>query len=288
MLNFQQYQEKFPLKEEIIQGKSFFYRHLQHESSKETVILLVGGLGLSDLGFTQIQGLFKDFSVISFDYHQNFPTVEELLSAIHQLLQKLDLKVWFAGQSLGGILAQLIAKKYPAICKGLLLSNTGCLSETMSETALETTLDMVEGAKKNKKVVKLIPFSIFKKLISKSVMKKYGGNFNGDEQEILLNFCGIMERNLEKSYELHMLQLLIQLEDYVDSNAEDFAYLEGNVLLILSEDDHTFHTEVKEALIDLMPNPKVITDLTGGHLALLVRSQDYVALISQFILSKEV
>lgn len=287
MLNFQQFQEKFPQKEEILQGKPFLYRHLQHESSKETVILLVGGLGLSDLGFTQIQGLSKEFSVISFDYQENFPTLEELLSAIHQLVQKLGLEVWFAGQSLGGILAQLLAKKYPDICKGLLLSNTGCLSENMSDTAKETTLTMVENAKKNKKLIKMIPFSFFKKLISKNVMKKYGGDFDVEEQEILLNFCGIMERTLEKSYEVHMLDLLIQLEGYLDCKVCDFSYLEGKVLLILSEDDHTFHTEVKEALIDLMTCPTVITDLTGGHLALLVRSQEYVSLISEFILSKE-
>lgn len=287
MLNFQDYQEKYPLKEEMIQGKPFSYRHLQHETSKETVVLLVGGLGLSDLGFTQIQGLFKDFSVISFDYHQNFPTVEELLSGIHGLLKKLDLQVWFAGQSLGGIFAQLLAKKYPDICKGLALSNTGCLSATMSKTALETTLATLKSSKKSKKLVKLIPFPLFKKLISKKVMKKYGADFNPEEQEILLNFCGIMERTLEKSYEIHMIDLLIQLEGYLDCTPEDFAFLEGNVLLILSEDDHTFHGEVKEALIRLMPNPKVITDLTGGHLALLVRCEAYVDLISTFILSKE-
>lgn len=284
MLNFEEFQEKYPLKKEIIDGKPFYYRHLQHETSKETLVLLVGGLGISDLGFTQMQGLFKEFSVITFDYHKNYPTLEELLAAIHGLLNKLDLKVWFVGQSLGGIFAQLLATKYPDICKGLVLSNTGCLSETMSETALEATMTTIENSKKSKKVVNLIPFNLFKKLISKKVMKKYGADFNTEEKEILLNFCSIMERTLEKSYEIHMIDLLLQLEDYLHSRAEDFAFLEGKVLLILSEDDHTFHTEVKEALIDLMPKPKVITDLTGGHLALLVRSEEYVNLISSFIL----
>ncbi len=285
MLQFKDFNEQYPQQEKIILGKPFPYRHFQHKTSTETVVMLVGGLGLSDLGYTQVHALSKDFSVITFDYHQCFSTVEELLSAINALLQELGLRVWFVGQSLGGRLAQLLAEQDPDICKGLVLSNTGCLSTNMSKTAKDSLLDMIKQSAKSKKTVKLIPFPLVKKMISKTVMKKYASDFSAEERDVLKNFCGIMERTLEKSYEVHMIDILIQLENHMNSKPEHFVFLEGKVLLVLSNDDHTFHDEVKQALIELMPKPKVYTELTGGHLALLVRCEVYVTLVSHFITS---
>ncbi len=59
--------------------------------------------------------------------------------------------------------------------------------------------------------------------------------------------------------------------------------LKDKVLLILSDDDKTFHDEVKNALIDSMPNPTVKTDLTGGHLALMVNCDEYIRIITDYI-----
>jgi len=60
-------------------------------------------------------------------------------------------------------------------------------------------------------------------------------------------------------------------------------YLNRKVLLILSDDDFTFNNRVKQALIDVMPNPKVITDIRGGHIALLLKLDKYIAEIKSFI-----
>ena len=39
-------------------------------------------------------------------------------------------------------------------------------------------------------------------------------------------------------------------------------------------------------LIALMPSPTVVTDLTGGHLALMVRLEQYADLVTKFILER--
>ena len=53
------------------------------------------------------------------------------------------------------------------------------------------------------------------------------------------------------------------------------------MLLILSEDDTTFTPACREDLIALMPSPTVVTDLTGGHLALMVRLEQYADLVTK-------
>ena len=48
----------------------------------------------------------------------------------------------------------------------------------------------------------------------------------------------------------------------------------------------TFLPACREDLIALMPSPTVVTDLTGGHLALMVRLEQYADLVTKFILER--
>ena len=47
---------------------------------------------------------------MTFDYQMQYANNGELTEAITEALVKLNRKVWFVGQSLGGVLAQIIAK----------------------------------------------------------------------------------------------------------------------------------------------------------------------------------
>ena len=53
--------------------------------------------------------------------------------------------------------------------------------------------------------------------------------------------------------------------------------------MILSEDDNTFNQICKDSLIRIMPEPTVVTDILGGHLALLVKLKQYAKTITSFI-----
>ncbi len=287
MDEYMKFCKAYPLQKAEIDGKTFPYRYHRHESAQVTVVLLVGGLGLSDLMFMHFEKFAKHFSVLTFDYSQNFENNEELTAAICELLKTLDIKAWFVGQSLGGFVAQLMAEKYPQVCEGLVLSNTGCTSETMSKTAYNSLMGMLESTKKNKKLFKSMPFSLLKKQISKKIVKKYAADFSKEEKIILRNLTEIMEKELTKEYELHMLDLLMDLQNHFGAKKENFAYLNDRVLLILSDDDKTFHDEVKAALVELMPNPTIKTDLKGGHLSLLVHCDEYVEVIVNYIAQKQ-
>ena len=95
-----------------------------------------------------------------------------------------------------------------------------------------------------------------------------------------------MEQKLTKKYEIHMLNLLIDLENHFGYKKEQFQYLSDKVLLILSDDDNTFHDEVKADLINLMSSPTVVKDLKGGHLSLMVNCEEYVNIIVEYILGR--
>ncbi len=267
-------------------GSDFKYRHYINENSSETLVLLVGGIGLSDLIYSHFEKLAKVFSVITFDFPESYPTNELLTEAISELLKAKNIKAWFVGQSLGGFIAQIMAQKHPEVTQGLILSNTGCLSEDMSKAAFDSLLDMLKKTEKGKKMLKMAPIGMFKKTITKTILKKYASEYNEQEKLILKELCTIMEQIITKSYEMHMLNLLIDMINHKGMKKAEFNYLNDKVLLILSDDDKTFNDDVKQALVDIMPAPTLVTDLEGGHLSLMVNCDRYIEIVANFINEK--
>ncbi len=283
MNKFEQYCNNYPLITENINGGNFSYRYFKNDNSSETLVLLVGGIGMSDLIYTHFEKFAKHYSVLTFDYCIDYKTNAELAAAIAKLLKQLNIKAWFVGQSLGGFVAQLIAQKYPEVTKGLVLSNTGCLSADMSSEAYASLTAMLKRTNKTKTMLKFLPLSALKKQISGAVFKKYATDFSDSERHLLRELCDIMEEKLTKQYEMHMLNLLVDMQSHSGMKKAEFEYLNDIVLLMLSDDDKTFTGGVKAALIELMPKPTTITNLNGGHLALMVNCDKYVDIITDYI-----
>ena len=114
--------------------------------------------------------------------------------------------------------------------------------------------------------------------------------FTPQEKAAMEELCGAMMELLTKPYEQHMIDFLCDAEHYFGMTCDDFAPWEGRVLLILSEDDTTFTPACREDLIALMSSPTVVTDLCGGHLALMVRLEQYADLrrdLSRSVFAKQ-
>ncbi len=283
MSTFNHFKQKYPLQTMKIYGEQFPYRYYKNVNSSKTIVLLTGGLGLSDLLLLHFEEFAKSYSVVSFDYPMAYSTNQKLVDAIATLLRSLEVKAFLVGQSLGGFLAQLLAQQHPDVVEGLILSNTGTLSTDMDALGSQCLLDMIKRIDKSLFMIKLLPFSLIKKKIKKGVMEKVKHQLNDQEQAVMLEICDEMEHTLTKNYELHMSSLLKDLQNHWNMGKNDFEQYRDKVLLILSDDDLTFNDNVKHALISMMPNPKVITDIRGGHLALLLKIDRYIQEIKGFI-----
>ena len=264
-------------------GKPFVYRYCKNPQAKATLVLLTGGIGLSDLFYKHFARFAQDFSVLTFDYQIPFADNGEFADAVAELLRHLGERVWLVGQSLGGVVAQVIAVRHPEVVEGLVLSNTCSLSGSMSEEGYRDLMQMVESQRKFKKWLSILPFSLIKGMMRRAVLKMKTDNFTAAEKVAMEEICDAMLELLTKPYEAHMIDFLCDAEHYFGMTQDDFAPWKGRVLLILSEDDTTFTPACKQDLIDLMPSPTVVTNLTGGHLALMVRLEQYADLVTGFI-----
>ncbi len=284
--NYSEFDKSFPVEEMSMNGTTFKYRYCDNAQAKSTLVLLVGGLGLSDICYRHFTRFAKNFSVITFDYNPHYKTIHDLCQAIASLLENLNKKVWISGQAFGGFVAQLMAIKHKDLIEGLILSNTGCCPSQLNENAHRSLVDMLEKSRKSKRILRITPSFIFKRNLRKQMHKNTAGC--SSEQKVLLNsIFDIVESQLTKKYELHINSLSIDLKNYFNMDSQSFKFLEDRVILFLSDDDKTFHNDVRTALIDMMPKPKVITDFRGGHLALVINCDRYVALVTEYIQSRE-
>lgn len=278
--------EKYPLSAAKLTDSDLIYRYYKNPNARSVLVLLTGGIGLSDLFYLHFERFAKSFSVITLDYQVQYKSTAEFADALGELLQKMNVKAWLIGQSLGGIVAQITAKRHPEVIAGLILSNTASLGKNMSQDAYNSLMDMITRQQKSKMLLKIIPFSLYKKLIKIAVMKKTS-QMSDSERLLMEELCNAMFKLLTKEYEYHMIDFLIDSKNHFGMLPEDFSQWNGRVLLLLSEDDKTFSDDVKQSLISLMPNPTVITNITGGHLALLIRLDKYAEAVEKFIKERE-
>lgn len=287
MKNLEYFNQKYPTQTtKLSTGKLFTYRYYKKPKATETIVLLTGGIGLSDLFYLHFEKFAETFSVLTFDYQIQFKDNNEFAQAVAELLQILKEKVWLVGQSLGGIVAQIIAANYPENIEGMVLSNTCSLEKDMEEDAYLHLMNMIKSRQKSKKLLSVIPFTLYKKLIKWAVMKKKTENFSQEEKLLMENLCNVMVQLLTKPYEYHMIDFLIDAQNHFSMTQKTFQIWDNKVLLILSEDDNTFNQPCKDSLIRIMTNPTVVTDITGGHLALLVKLDKYVDTICDYIMRR--
>lgn len=82
-----------------------------------------------------------------------------------------------------------------------------------------------------------------------AVIKKLSPTFTIEEKALMEGLCNAMFSLLTKTYELHMIDFLIDSQNHFGMRPADFQNWEGRVLLILSDDDHTFNQPCKYSLI---------------------------------------
>lgn len=287
MVHLEKFYKDYPLKTLLLHTKkTFSYRYYKNCNARATVVLLTGGIGLSDLFYRHFEKFAKYFSVLTFDYQIEFQNNQEFAQAVCELLQFLNEKVWLVGQSLGGIVAQIIAVTNPQNIEGLILSNTCSLACDMGDEAYQHLLSMIKNQKKAKRMLSLIPFKWYKKMIKWAVMKKKTTSFTLEEKALMEELCDAMLLLLTKQYEYHMIDFLIDAQNHFGMTPDQFQQFHDRVLLFLSEDDHTFNQACKDSLIRIMPEPTVITNITGGHLSLLIRQDQYIQAVTDYILKR--
>ena len=259
-----------------VDGASFRYV-LSGQDVGKTLVLLNGGMNTLEMWMDYVEPLSNACRVLLFDYPQELRTNQALVTGMHAFFAKLGVRSpIFVGASDGGMVAQIYVQRYPGETGGLVLISTGGMDE-----------NTLKGLKRKYRLAPLMLWYMkhcsYEKL--KPTLIKAGMSHIRNESAEEIAYAQDMFETIFKDYtqekDVHISGLLADLMHQKPVTAEDFAALEGKTLLILPDQDF-FSGKMQEDLIRLMHSPK-ISYVSGGHLSTVLRVDDYVRTILDFL-----
>ena len=265
---------------EHISIKGISFRYLLSGEGKTTLTLLTGGMGLAELNFSFIEKLEVHYRILTFDYPIGLDTNVDLTDAVRALLGALGIKkTVFVGESFGGYLAQIIARRYPDIIEGLCLFSTAGLNEN---TVASLKKKYAKIAKPMLWVLGHVPYAWLKPTLIKASLRHIT-RATDEELQYMREFLTWAFKDYTEAFDVHMTSLLIDIMNQTPCRKEEFDYLKGKVLLILPDDDDTFTPQMQRELIALFEAPTIVEHILGGHLAPILQTETYVAAIWDFV-----
>lgn len=260
----------------MVDGAKFHYV-LNGRKDSQTLVMLNGGMNTLEMWMNYVDAFSEDYQVLLFDYPQELRTNQELVTGMHAFFRKIGVeKPIFVGASDGGMVAQIYIQKYPGEAGGMVLVSTGGMD--------------AETLKTLKKKYFFAPVMLwymkhcnYEKLKPKLI--KAGMSHIRNERKEEIAYAQDMFETIFKDYtkekDVHISGLLADLMNQTPVTAENFQQLKGKILLILPDQDF-FSGQMQEDLIRLMHDPK-ITYVSGGHLSTILKSEDYVRTIRDFL-----
>ncbi|CCY32906.1 putative uncharacterized protein [Ruminococcus sp. CAG:60] len=260
----------------MVDGAKFHYV-LNGRKDSQTLVMLNGGMNTLEMWMNYVDAFSEDYQVLLFDYPQELRTNQELVTGMHAFFRKIGVeKPIFVGASDGGMVAQIYIQKYPGEAGGMVLVSTGGMD--------------AETLKTLKKKYFFAPVMLwymkhcnYEKLKPKLIKAGMSHIRNESKEEIAYaqDMFETIFKDYTKEKDVHISGLLADLMNQTPVTAENFQQLKGKILLILPDQDF-FSGQMQEDLIRLMHDPK-ITYVSGGHLSTILKSEDYVRTIRDFL-----
>ena len=259
-----------------VDGASFRYV-LSGQHVGKTLVLLNGGMNTLEMWMDYVEPLPKACRVLLFDYPQELRTNQALVTGMHAFFVKLGVRSpIFVGASDGGMIAQIYVQRYPGETGGLVLISTG----GMDENTLKSLKRKYRLAPLMLWYMKHCNYEKLKPTLIKAGMSHIR-NESADEIAYAQDMFETIFKDYKQEKDVHISGLLADLMHQKPVTAADFAVLAGKILLILPDQDF-FSGKMQEDLIRLMRSPKR-SYVSGGHLSTVLRVDDYVRTILDFL-----
>jgi pimeloyl-ACP methyl ester carboxylesterase len=245
---------------------------------ERALLVLTGGLGVGEAAAFVFANLENEYRVISPSYPL-FVSIEQLVNGFVDILGEEGIyKVHVLGQSLGGMLAQVMVRKYPERASTLILSHTFPTSPPADRAIIQ------ERQAKEKKLLKLFPWFPFWmiRLVTRKRLARLVALMNTPEKGFWEAYlyeatAGITREHFRSNF----MCGADFYQNYVFTK-DDLESWSGKVLILESDNDIS-HTSEREALKELYPQAQVHTFHGTGHLTLLVAQEELLDVVRNFL-----
>lgn len=273
------FERDFPMREARLSAGPFPYIMAGPADAAHTLVFLNGGMNSHEMWIRYVKDLSRDCRVLSFDYPEIYGTDQALLDGMHELFGALSLgPVVLVGASMGGIIAQLHARRYPEDVEGLCLMSTAGLTDgAMRKYGRLLGLLGIEIG-----LMRALPYS----WIARSERKACAGYVAEADEDARTYFSDMFDHIFDsytREKDIHVASLMRDFKNQQTCTKGDFAFLAGKVLLLLPEDDSAFPPQLQQELIEEMDDPVVIPKIKGGHLTTELNCEEFSGHIRDFL-----
>lgn len=224
--------------------------------------------------------LIENFQVLAFDNRgvgqtrdkQTALTLEEMADETHLLIQKIGLsRPTIIGQSMGGIIAQLIAKKYPDTLENLILLNSSAKINVRTIMALESFVKLLKEE------------SPIDTVIEASLPWFFSPRFLASAKNVARAKQNIMTNPFPQTLD----DLVRQMSALKTFDASKYPErILTRTLVIAAKDDIVCLPEESEPLAKNIHGAKLVM-ISGGHSSPVESPQEVVKAITEFVSKKQ-
>ena len=257
------------------------WKYISCGQGKETLLLLTGGTGIGEaMGFVFVP-LEAKYQIVCPTY-PSVTTMGELADGIIKILEAEGIDRFnILGQSFGGILAQVIAHKYPDKVNKMILSHTTTTSPPVDQAIKAESLKKIE---KKEKILSFLPFGIFRLIAKWKISKLISTDMK--EKEFWDAYFHEMLSNMKKEALTSLSKCMIDFGQNYTFSRDDLANWSGKILILESDNDPFFHSAEKKALKELYPQARVHAFHGTGHLTLIANREESLSIIRNFLQEK--
>jgi pimeloyl-ACP methyl ester carboxylesterase len=266
-----QFRSEHPCKHINVAGVEWEY--ISCGNSKESLLVLPGGLRVAEAAFRLIQMFEDSYRVITPTYPP-LGTMNEIVDGIAAILDMEQVTEAFTlGQSYGGAVAQVLTQRYPSRVKKLILSGTAPLLAVGWKRVL-TNLLLVAAVLLPERIV----MAIFRKALSPVITVQ--------ESQRIFWEAYLEELFTQRLTKEDILSHFRTTRDaqmkYVYRSGEESSW-HGDVLVIWGEDDHLRTERGRRGMMGIYPQAQIHIIAGGGHTVALSEPEKYAATIKEFL-----
>ena len=250
------------------------WEYISSDKKPESMLLLGGAMATADSSFNTFLRMEERYQMVSPSYPPVY-TINEFIHGIAAILDHLNISsTHIMGHSLGAGIAHVFVRQFPERVDKLILDGFGLYTPIH-------TLFVKAFAK--------LPTNWLLAYYQRAIAHLLRGAQDGDTafwasfMEELLNAPTTRERIKGQ------LGLLIDAFDKPDKYRIFQTYEKpGHVLLVLANDDRGFSQRERDILIASYPGAQIYTFQEGGHLSGYTHSEEFNALVDEFLIQNMV
>jgi pimeloyl-ACP methyl ester carboxylesterase len=252
------------------------WEYISCGEGKQTLLLLPGALSVGESTFPLITSFENQYRIIAPSYPLTL-TITGLGAGLARILEIETLnRCHVFGGSYGGLVAQYFVRQYPDKVCSLILSHTFVLNPNHRK------LFWVAG-----KLFTALPQSLFVPLLKLRLNNMLLSRLraaNHPEAELWSAYLNeAIAAGVLKEVFLHQNKSLLDLAQQPQFTPDDLKEWNGRILIIESDDDPAIAARGRASLRSTYPQAHVHTFLDAGHASSILKRQEVVSVINNFL-----